>query len=119
MRVSDAPLRAFGFNELDRIQDVYRRYFTVHFEHLQKKGGTQDINELLEAKGRLENLFTTDKEIGELGCKMTPVHGLRGREAKLKSIEILKELEEILNYKFRDPEILLASVTHPSGKAHY
>lgn len=32
----------------------------------------------------------------------------------------MTELEDnVLNYRFRKPELLLAAVTHPSGKAHY
>ena len=50
---------------------------------------------------------------------MQPVFNLKGEQAKLTALKILEELELKINYKFRNPELLLAAVTHPSGKAHY
>ena len=50
---------------------------------------------------------------------MMSVFDLKGVEAKNQALLILRDLETKLNYQFRNPEILLAAVTHPSGRAHF
>jgi hypothetical protein len=65
-------------------------------------------------------MMFVEHKIGELGCKMAPVFNLTGEECKKQALAILVDLEDnVLDYRFRRPELLLAALTHPSGRAHY
>ena len=66
------------------------------------------------------NKIFEDKDIGELGSSMMPLNDLKGEEFIAEAIKVLQQFsKDTLNYTFKDPMILLASLTHPSAKSFY
>lgn len=106
------PLYLFKFSETDTIEEVCQKYFAVMPEF-------DSPPVVSRAKEMFEKTFA-DEEVGELGSSLAPLCGLKGEafiEPALKELE--KFSSEVLDYKFKDPRILLAAVTHPSAKSHY
>lgn len=106
------PLWSLRFHEHDKFSDVFRKYFAVLPKYEQP-----EIAE--EVTSRVMRLFE-DPFIGELGCRMTPHSDLRGASFTQAALEELEQLQtNVLDYKFKNPQLLLAAVTHPSGKSWF
>ena len=106
------PLYQLNFGEFDRITDVYTKYLGILPQY-------EEAAVASFATIQIRNLFG-NSEIGDFGCFMTHLNHLRGSEFEQAAFTALLPLQtDVLNYKFKNPEILLRSVTHRSAKGHF
>ena len=106
------PLYELNFNEFDTIRGVYDKYFLALTKYEEKQT-------VLRMQSTMNNIFD-DPDIGELGSNLSHLNDLKGEEFVEGYLNELQFLQiEILNYKFKDPELLLNALTHPSAKSRY
>lgn len=71
------------------------------------------------SKEMFEKTFADDN-VGELGSSLATLYDLKGEAFITLALEKLEIFStEVLDYKFKDPMILLSAVTHPSARNHY
>jgi len=105
------PLNTCQFSECDKIGDVYQKYLDVMPEYESKEA----VHQLQRT---METVF--QNEIGELSSQMNELYCLKGSALKSTALQKLLELQEnVLYYKFKNPMLLLAALTHPSAKSFF
>lgn len=106
------PLWKLQFSQSDHIQDVFMKY-------AHSIQGYEDPLVVRRVKATYEALFSDYTDIGDLGCKMLHLSQQEGRFEDL-ALNALEELQlEVLHYKFKNPKLLLAALTHRSAKHHF
>eukprot|EP00347_Sterkiella_histriomuscorum_P014175 403361874 len=100
-----SPLHDYKLQIQDQSKDLFNKFFMV-----EKENVPSNFKDMLQL--RFETL-----EVDELGSAYDLCRYLKGEYLIKKALVLLEDLQEnVLNYKFKNPLLLIEALTHKSAK---
>ena len=103
------------YDKDDDIRAIYSKYY----DHYQIQASCS-ADELLGGRSRFFTLLDREDKVGAFGSHINAISHLHGQMFISQVLRRLQKLQtEVLNYKFKDPMLLMEAMTHKTGRSHF